>query len=913
MILRLPLLLSVALILLFPSASRAEIVPTDLRCEDLVRPLGVDNPAPRLSWSLHSVDRGQIQTAYQVQVARSKEDYDVDFPEAPHVIWDSDKVVSDATRIVYAPAMLPLHSDTDYWWRVRVWDRQGIASSWSRPTLWSTGLLEATDWQGSWITTPPTIKNGPLFRKEFELSHIVTRAIAYVCGLGYYELYINGKRVGDHVLDPAQTDYPQRALYVAHDVSRYLKEGKNVIAIQLGNGWFNQDRVWGGMSYGRPCARLQMNVRNDVDFMTRISTDDTWRCSSGPITSDNVYAGETFDARLDPIGWTRTGFNDSQWLPVQMISSPARQLVAQTMPPIRRTETLKAIKDWSPSPGVRIYDFGQNFAGWTRIQVRAPEGTTLRMRSAETIDANGALDTASTGVFATGVEQVDTYVVRGDKKGQVPETYEPHFTYHGFRYVEVTGLSPRVSLDRIEGVVVHTAVETTGQFESSDAMLNRIHRAALWTQRSNLHGIPTDCPAREKCGWLGDAGITAEMTLYNFRMTRFWDKYIRDIVTSWRPEMAGHDRPGDVAPGKRITGPNGNVDWGATVVLIPWYLYLYTGDTVLLGEQYPNMARFVRNVRALMKDGIVEQGYGDWCPPGSVQPVETPAALTTTAVYYQAILAAQRAAHALDKPEEEAEFATLAESVRVAFLRHFYLSDRHSFGSQTGDAVALALGLVPPGEEANIAADLTKDVVQRHAGHHATGIFGSRWLYDMLCRYGSGGTAMEMLHATTYPSFGDLFAKGATTLWECWGEAELDKKWGARSLNHPMQGGFDAWLYQGLAGIRPDPDAPGFKHFTIQPQMPGDLQWVRVSCRAPQGEIRSAWRREKERVTVEVTIPPGTTATLYLPTTRTEAITERSDPAAQAPGVHFEGTKGPNAVFTVGSGRYRFAYPLGSK
>ena len=386
--------------------------------------------------------------------------------------------------------------------------------------------------------------------------------------------------------------------------------------------------------------------------------------------------------------------------------------------------------------------------------------------------------------------------------GAGTETWEPRFTYHGFRYAEMTGFPGKPTLANLEGMVVHSDLAPAGEFECTDAMLNRIHHTALWTETSNLHGVPTDCPARERCGWLGDAQVTAEMTIYNFDMARFWAKFAADIETS---EVQG--LPTMVAPGKR-SGGAATPDWGTAIVQIPWYLYLYYGDRRALEEHYPGMKRWAGHLQSLARDGIVEEGLGDWCPPGSVAPKETPVALTSTGYYYLDLKIMSAAAGVLGRDEDRAHYGELARQVKQAFHRKFFDAAGTSYGSQTADAWALHLGLVPQGQESAVAASLTRDVVEKHHGHFSTGITGSRWLYWALAEYGQGEAALGILRQRTYPSIGDLYERGATTFWETWGEADLDRQYGPRSLNHAMQGGFDAWFYQGLGGIWPDPLQP---------------------------------------------------------------------------------------------------------
>ena len=576
---------------------------------------------------------------------------------------------------------------------------------------------------------------------------------------------------------------------------------------------------------------------------------------------------------------------------------------AQCLPPIKAVTALPPIGLSEAQPGVFVYDFGQNFAGWGKLQVTAPRGTKIILRFAESIFEDGMIDPASTGVFATGLVATDTYIAKGGSE----EVWEPRFTYHGFRYVEMTGFPGVPALDNLQGVVVHTAVPEVGDFECSDALLNRIHRTALWTEVSNLHGLPTDCPDREKCGWLGDAQVSAEMTIFNFDMARFWAKYLGDIHTS---EVNG--LPAMVAPGKRER-EEASPDWGTAVVQLPWYVYLYYGDKRILEQYYEEMNRWVNHLQGLARGYIVSPGLGDWCPPGSVTPTETPVPLTSTAYFYLDAQIMSHVARILGRFEDTASFRNLAGKIREAFNQTFYSAASMSYGSQTADSLALRLGLASAAEEVQVAAALARDVIDKHHGHFSTGISGSRCLYWALAEFGHGDVAWEILQQKTYPSIDYLFSLGATTFWETWGEVELDKQEGPRSRNHAMQGGFDAWFYQGLAGICPDPDQPGFKHTILRPQILLGLSYVRAQYDSIQGKIVSEWRLENGSFNWRIGIPANTRATVHLPCDEAAPITEGGRPVAELGEISLRSKIPGWATFEIGSGEYNFAARLGPK
>ena len=510
------------------------IEPFELKCEYINNPLGIENINPKLSWILRSDIRNQKQSAYRILVASSEENLKRNIGD----LWDSHKVISDESiYIVYKGKTLS--SGMRCWWKVRVWDKDKKKSGWSESASWEMGLLKPEDWKAKWITYD-TVKATaqPLFRKSFSLGKNIKNAVAHISGLGYYELYLNGKKVGDHVLDPGQTNYEDYALYVTYDITGQLKQGENLAGVMLGDGWYNQNRVWdkngyiqrrsgekGGLIYGNPLLICQLDIEYSDGSKAQIISDQSWQWANGPVIRSNVYAGEVYNAKKEIANWSSDPKAKADWMPVLIAQNPPPKLIAQCLPPIKRMKELPAKSVNKVSEGTYIFDFGQNFAGWTRLKVNAPAGTTITIRTAEEIDSEGKLYTASTGVFATKVEQTEVYTC----KGTGTEVWEPGFTYHGFRYAEVTGLPFKPDTDLLTGIVVYSSVAEAGSFACSDEQINRLHQLARWTITSNLHSIPTDCPAREKCGWLGDAHAMVTMGIYNFGMETFWTKYLYDI------------------------------------------------------------------------------------------------------------------------------------------------------------------------------------------------------------------------------------------------------------------------------------------------------------------------------------------------------------------------------------------------
>lgn len=722
-----------------------------------------------------------------------------------------------------------------------------------------------------WIGMPDALRgrSAPLFRREFFIERNVASARLVICGLGCFEASLNGRRVGDHLLDPAQTDYEERVFSVIHDISSHLRIGQNVIGVMVGDGWFNQDLVWTkDFSYGSPRLIATIEITYMDGTRLTIPTDKHWLCARGPVVSNNLYSGELYDARMEQPGWDEAEFDIgkwkhfSRWVVAEPVAAPPGKMEEQKIPPIKAIETLTPQSITQPQPGYYVVDMGQNFSGWVRIRLRATAGSCIRLRYAEALATDGMVDTASTGFFATGVEQVDSYTCKGGEE----ELWEPRFTYHGFRYVEVVGWPGEIEAEAITGVVVHTALEQAGFFECSDDRLNQLHHIALWTHRSNIHGFPEDCPVRERCGWLGDAHIICDYSFFNYAGDLFWEKYIGDIESA---RLLNNGLPPMIAPGRR-TGGTASPDWMAAMLIVPWTHYVFYGRRTVLERIWDGMCAVLKHFETLAKDGLLYEGLGDWFDPGeSARPSNTPPVKTSTLIFGQCAQILSKVSTILGHRQEALHYAGLAAQIRSAFRSAFYDCNRHDFGSQTANAMALALGYCEPEETRLVAATLANDVRQLHKDHLSVGIMGMKYLFESLTRHGHGATALALMHQDTYPGFGDLIAKGATTLWEYWGEPEVDALHGARSLNHPMMGGYDSWFYNTLAGIRPSADHPGFRRFFLEPHPLPGLDWVKVTYDCPHGRITSEWRNENATFSWDIVVPEETVALARLPGTAT--------------------------------------------
>ncbi|HVM47893.1 MAG TPA: glycoside hydrolase family 78 protein [Candidatus Acidoferrum sp.] len=880
-------------------ASSGALAVSQLRCEYLENPLGIDAVQPRLSWIVESKQRSQRQIAYQILVSSTEAKLKANTGD----LWDTGQVPSDETiQISYAGK--PLTSHERCFWKVRVWDAARQASEFSEPASWEMGLLSPQDWAGRWIglNTDTNSAPAPMLRRAFTLGKHIKQARVYVCGLGYYELHINGKKIGDHCLDPGYTRYDKRALYVTYDVTGAVQQGENAIGVILGNGWYNvQTRaVWNFHKApwrAAPSLYLQLRVEYADGYTDTLVTDKQWKASTGPIVFNSIYGGETYDARLEKPGWDTPDFKDSGWASAQEVAAPQGRLAAQMMPPIKADTVIKPIWVNEPKPGVFVFDMGQNFAGYAELNVRGPAGTKVVMRYGERIHTNGTIDRAEIEqhVLRDGSNQLfqtDTYILKG--AGQ--EAWHSRFVYHGFQYVEVTGFPGRPTLDNLRGVFLHSAVPAAGEFECSDPLLNRIWSAARWSYLSNLQGIPTDCPHREKNGWTGDAHLAAEQGLLNFAPAAVYEKWINDLADEQRPSG---ELPGIVpTSGWGYEWGNGPA-WDSALLLIPFYLYEYCGDAQALRSHYASLKRYVDYLTSKARDGIVDIGLNDWAPFKTT----TPADITSTAYYYRDARIVVTAAGLLNNEPDALQYAELAAGIKQAFNLKFYHPDNGLYGngSQTSLSCALYQGLADPDVRPLVMSNLVANIEQRR-GHIDTGILGAKYLLNALTDNGRADVACRIATQRDLPSWGWWLEQGASTLWEQWD--------GGGSRNHIMFGDISAWLYKALAGINPDPAAPGFKHFIVRPNVVGGLTSARASYNSVRGLIVSEWHTDKDGFHLAVTIPANTSATVSLPTSAPAKVKEGKWAAASEDGIKLVGVEEGRTHLEVVSGTYEFDWPL---
>jgi alpha-L-rhamnosidase len=833
----------------------------------------------------------------------------------------------------------PLGPGQQVFWKVRAWDRDDKASAYSETGWWEMGLLAPENWRAAWITgrgAEPTSESqrfddnpSPLLRKEFTLGRRVSRGRVYVSGLGYYELHLNGQRVGRDVLDPGWTGYSKRVLYSTYDVTERLRRGPNALGIMLGNGWFNPLplRLWGRLNLrehltvGEPRAIVQLNVEFADGTSETIATDETWKAGNGPVLRNSVYLGELYDARKEQPGWDSPGFEDSRWEMAMRAPEPLGPLRAQGAPPIHITRILKPVRLTEPKPGVFIFDFGQNFAGWARLHVKGSAGTQVRMRYGELLYTNGTLNglTAVCGQIKQGgpayeypgagapktAWQMDEYVLKGESEG----VYTPRFTFHGFRYVEVTDYPGKPTLNALEGLRLNSDVTSVGTFACSNDRLNRIQQMVLWTELSNLFSVQSDCPHREKFGYGGDLAVSSEMGMFNFDMSRFYAKAVLDLAEAARPnggitETAPYIGLCDQSLGDKtlpvdLGEESGPIDFGTAQPLLTWQLYEYYGDRRLLQEQYQTTKRWIALLQSKAPDGLLDNGISDH---ESLAP--KPRALTGTALFYFNVKLFSQIARVLGHESDAVEAAALAEKIKLAFNQKFLKAGtgRYDTATQACQSYALHLGLVPDAEKDHALEVLVRDVREVHHGHLSTGIFGTKYMLNALTDSNRAEVAYEMVNQRTFPGWGYMLDNGATTLWEHWAGSD-----NTHSLNHPMFGSVSEWFYKALAGISPAPDAVGFDHILLRPQPVGDLKWVKASYDSVRGKIVSEWTRERGRFDLHVQVPVGTTATVILPIKGQGEVTESGRALERATGVKLVRFEDGKAILSIGSGKYSFS------
>ncbi len=900
------------LVFFFTFICTAKITPTQLTCEYLENPSVVDVLQPRLSWIniAEQGENGQNQTAWQVRVASSKE-----MLEKPD-LWDSKKVVNEeSNRIKYAGKKL--QSRQECWWQVRVWDKNGEVSEWSEPSFWRMGLLNENDWKATWIGAPwqgeeklpkPMNPNAalpeqlpppaPMFRKEFSVQKEIKKAVAFVTGLGYFEMYLNGKKVGDDVLVPNQTNYGKRpdlmnqniplpdnfreykVMYLAYDITKMLNSGNNCVGSILGNGFYNPAKYW-AEGYGTPRFLAQIYLTYSDGSEEIIASDLSWKASKSPLLMDMVYYGEHYDARLEQTGWCTPGFDDSKWENAVQRKAPEGKLAAHTSPTDKVVEELKPVRIEKMYNGNYKVDFGVEVSGWVKFTgVEGPEGQKIEIK-----------------YLSNSYSGDNSYIFSGKGK----EDYAARFNWFIFREVEIVNWPGILAPEQITAEVVHTDVKESAVFETSNPMFNTVNKIWKRSQTDNMHGaIASDCPHRERSPYTGDGQVSCVTVMHNFDARSFYQKWIHDMIGAQEIETGYVPNGAPWQP-----GCGGGVAWGAAICIIPWEFYLHYGSKDILEDSYPAMKEYVRYMQTWVNEGIMYSqrtgrdgkvlrwfNLGDWVAPGELPADE----MVHTFYFWRCADFTAKAAKALGKSEEYKKYNELANLTKQAFLSRFYNEETGSYGPAGGNIFALKMG-VPADKYEKVIAALKTDI-EKNNGHLDTGIFGTQYFFEVLSENGLHELAYEAINKKDEPGYGRWLELGATTTWENWDTGG--------SHNHPMFGGGLVWYYRKLAGMQTDEENPGYRHIIFKPQMVADVSNAKYFNTTSYGNAGILWNKNENSFSMEITVPVGCSATVYVPAEKNQKILENGKMIEDLPMIKKMGANEGYSIFEVQSGEYNF-------
>ncbi|MXV15217.1 family 78 glycoside hydrolase catalytic domain [Pedobacter sp. HMF7056] len=906
------------------AASQAAVLTVSaLRCESRVNPSGIETLTPRFSWEITSPVRNTRQTAYRILVS----DDATMLAKNIGNVWDSKKTYSTAS-IQVAFAGKSLQAIRSYSWKVMIWDNHGQSSAWSLTATWQMGLLTTSDWKNArWITheiMPDSIRNIlpvdgqkdkiylnntlPLLRKSFSLKERVKKATFFISGLGHFELHVNGRKIGDHFLDPGWTKYDKEAQYVPFDLTSQLRPGENVLGVMLGNGFYYVPLVKQRYrklksAFGFPKMIGRLVIEYTSGRVENIVSDPSWKTAAGPITFSSIYGGEDYNANLEQNGWDAPSFNDRTWTAALLTDGPPR-LYAQQQEPLRIFENFAPAKSTKLASGDWVFDLGQNASGIVKIQVKGNKGDTVRIVPAELLKEDGNVNQRPVG---------SPFYFEYVLKGEGVETWQPRFTYYGFRYLQVKGAMPggqpnpsrKAEVLAVTGLHIRNAAERAGNFASSSDLFNRTGKLIDWAVKSNIVSVFTDCPHREKLGWLEEVHLVGPSVRYNYDIETLCRKTISDMISSQTadglvpgiaPEYVKFEWGGDMF--------RDSPEWGSSSILVPWYTYQWYGDSRVLRDSYAMMQRYIAYLGTKAKNNILSQGLGDWYdlgpkPPGVSQ--LTPMGVTGTAMYYYDLKVLCEIAALLGKSNDVSLYSQLAEKVRKSFNDTFFNSEtkQYATGSQTANAMAIYMQLVNPADKAAVMDNLVKEI-RSHNNSLTAGDIGYRYLLRVLEQEGRSDVIFDMNNRDDVPGYGYQLAKGATALTESWQALPTV------SNNHLMLGHVMEWFYSGLAGIRPAAGSIAFNRIHIQPEVVGDISSAHGSYHSPYGMISSDWKRDDVTFELNVTIPPNTLATIYLPAGENDNIQENGKSLAGTRGLEVLKNENGRTAIKTGSGIYHF-------
>jgi len=900
------------LTLFISTCSFAQVKVQRLLTENQADPINIDALVPRFSWQLDGAGKQNVmQTAYEIKAITYTY-----LKKDKHEVWNSGKVMSDQS--VYVPYKgEALVSGQKYYWQVRVWDNTGKVSEWSTAS-WQMGLLSTADWKAQWISPgyveDSVMRPSPLFRKEFSLNKKIASATLYITSHGLYEAQINGHRVGNAYLTPGWTSYNKRLQYQAYDVTGLLKEGKNAAGAELGNGWYRGHIGFNPLPnlYGKDISLLfQLEVTYTDGTKATIVSDDSWKSSTGPVRFAEIYYGATIDDNMQQKDWSVINFDDKKWEGVKVQNFRKDILVATNSEPVRKHETFKPVKIFTTPKGEKVIDFGQNLVGWVQLKVTGNKGDKITLSHAEVIDKAGNFYTEN---LRTARSQ-DVYILKGGGE----ETFEPQFTWQGFRYIKVEGYPGDLKPENFTAIALYSDMAPTGSFSCSNVLINQLQHNIQWGQKGNFLDVPTDCPQRdERLGWTGDAQVFSRTASYNMNVHNFFAKWLKDVAADqYKNGSIPFVIPNVIGKTDAVDGPGASTGWADVSTIIPWNMYLAYGDKRILEDQYASMKAWVDYMKLQSKNDLWNTGFhfGDWLFYSVNDDTDGSSAITNKYLIAQCFYAYStqlliNAANVLGKSEDAEAYTRLLAKIKDAYLKE-YVTPNGLISSDTQTAYVLALQFdMLPENLRQQASDRLVSNIRRYDNHLTTGFLGTPYLCRVLSNFGHADVAYQLLLQDTYPSWLYPVKMGATTIWERWDGIKPDGTFedvSMNSFNHYAYGAIGDWMYRVIAGIDTKTDAPGYKQIVIKPTIGGNLQNAAADYETNYGKISSHWKVDKDTVLLDVEIPANTTATIYIPAKSGDVVSENGKPLQDEPGIE-AAVPGENYVVThVGSGLYHFS------
>jgi alpha-L-rhamnosidase len=897
-------LFSILIISCLAINASGQVSVRNLRLENRINPIGMDVPTPRFSWQLVSGKRNVMQTAYEIRVTDKS---------GKSIVWNSGKQPGDQS--IYIPyAGRPLQSAMTYYWQVRIWDNHGNISDWSDRAFWQMGLLLKDDWKAKWIESESAADsvNGPalLFRKSFLIKKKISSAIAFVTAHGMYEASVNGKKMGDAFLTPGWTSYNKRLQYQAYDVTNLMVTGENVIGMNVGSGWYRTPLAWNDNKnlYGKKLGLiLQVNITYSDGSQESIISDNSWKTTdSGPVRFSEIYNGEIFDARREIKGWNKAAFDDRSWQPVTEKDYVKSNLIGTYNEPVLKHESFHPVRIFKSAKGEQIIDFGQNLVGWAQFRVQGKAGDRIMVEHAEVLDKNGNFYTEN----LRAAKATDTYILDGNGE----EFLEPHFTFHGFRYLRVSGFPDEIKPENITAVTLYSNMNPSGQFKCSNPMLNQLQHNIQWGQKGNFLDVPTDCPQRdERLGWTGDAQAFSRTACFNMDVHNFFSKWMKDVAA----DQSEDGRVPFVVP--NVLGPmaGGSAGWADVSTIIPWNIWIAYGDRKMLEDQYLSMKGWVGFMQDHSTGYLWNTGFhfGDWLFYRPADDNDGRSAVTDKYLIAQCFFAHStqlvvNAANVLNKQEDVQKYSELLHHVKDAFLKEYTTSSgRLVSGTQTAYVLALQFDMLPDSLRAQAARRLVNNI-QDYDNHLTTGFLGTPYLCEVLTRYGYDTVAFKLLLQETYPSWLYPVKMGATTIWERWDGQKPDSSFqtpGMNSFNHYAYGAIGDWMYRNITGLDTYDEGAGYKKIRILPHTGGNLNYASAELETGYGKLSVYWKLNNGNFSMDVEIPSNTTASIFVPATNVASISENGKPISEEKEIVVKGKQGNYIELQTGSGSYHFS------